>query len=97
MVYDNSITNEVANADWQSGGLSVLTLFEGLVYFEITQENQLNVLADFYDRNGVPLNRNVTYGNVLVKTLERKVGEVVTLEITKDAFLREVSSSISKK
>lgn len=76
------------------GSLSNLSLFKGLVYIEITNTNQLKVLDSKLHHFG---QRNVTNNNILVKTLERKVGEVITFEILPNCFLREIDSTNKQK
>tara|TARA_B110000503_G_scaffold143254_1_gene243543 strand:- start:1200 stop:4481 length:3282 start_codon:yes stop_codon:yes gene_type:complete len=72
------------------GCLSHNSLFEGFVYIEITNSNQLNVLNSKLEYFG---NRDVTNNNILVKTINRIVGEVIKFEILPNGFLKEVSSS----
>tara|TARA_B110000037_G_scaffold218442_1_gene281452 strand:+ start:1183 stop:4461 length:3279 start_codon:yes stop_codon:yes gene_type:complete len=86
---DNSFSRGIGR-----GCLSHNSLFEGFVYIEITNSNQLNVLNSKLEYFG---NRDVTNNNILVKTINRIVGEVIKFEILPNGFLREVSSTNKNK
>ncbi len=90
-------TLQSADATYRNGGYSSLAIYKGLVYIEITDDNQLQVLSELFNYNDSAVARNCTYNNILVKTLERRVGEIVTFEITPNAFLKEISSNMPIK